>query len=316
MRSSLFVLAAAPLVACGTDASAPVEQVAFSIQSSDLTINPGDEVTKCFYFHTPNTAQVNVNKWVSDMTPGSHHMIWFTNFGSQPADGTIDDCSFSNAFPIPTYVSQIEHQEVDFPTDEAGVPLAQKVLPNTAGFFQMHYLNSTDSALTVHVTLDAYALEDGKPFTRTDLFFTYNNDIAIPPHATGYTVSATCPTKPDQIAEMQGARFWQMTTHSHKQTVQAHIRDGANMVLETDDWEHPTTESWKAPDFFTFSSGQMTWDCTYDNTGSNADTTVTSGQSAKTNEMCMGGGYYFPIIGAYGTNGCIMSNGQCNCPAL
>lgn len=316
MRSSLWL--AVLLAACGTDAEqdVPVEQAAFQIQSTDLTIQPGEEVTKCFYFHTPNTTQVNVNKWVSDMTPGSHHMIWFTNFGTQPDDGTIDDCSFDNAFPIPTFVTQTEHSEIDFPTDEAGVQLAQRVLPNTAGFFQMHYLNSTDSVLTVNVQLSAYALPDGKPFTRTDLFFTYNNDIAIPPHATGYTVSATCPSKPDQIAEMQGARFWQMSTHAHKQMMQAHIHDGATMVLESDDWEHPTSKQWTAPDFMTFTSGQLTWDCVYDNTGTNADSTIRAGQSAKTNEMCMAGGYYFPIIGAYGTNGCVMSNGSCDCPAL
>ena len=39
---------------------------------------PAHEVTYCYYFHTPNTAPVAINKWVSDMTPGSHHMIFFT----------------------------------------------------------------------------------------------------------------------------------------------------------------------------------------------------------------------------------------------
>ena len=96
MRSSLLlVLASAPLVACTSDSAAPPEQPAFEIQSSDITLNPGDEITKCFYFHTPNTDDAVVNKWVSDMTPGSHHMIVFTSLTAsmQPADGTIDDCS-------------------------------------------------------------------------------------------------------------------------------------------------------------------------------------------------------------------------------
>ena len=45
---------------------------AFSIVSGDLQLQPGEETTKCFYFHTPNTVRVNIHKWVSDMTPGSH----------------------------------------------------------------------------------------------------------------------------------------------------------------------------------------------------------------------------------------------------
>jgi hypothetical protein len=316
MRSSLWLVLI--LAACGTDAEkdVPTEEAAFQIQSTDLVIQPGDEITKCWYFHTPNTAKVNVHKWSSEMTPGSHHMIWFTNFGTQPEDGVIDDCDIQNAVPIPVYGTQIPLQELDFPTDEAGVPLAQSVQPNSAGFFQMHYLNSTDSPLTVHVTVSAYALEDGKPFTRTDLFATYNNDIAIPPHAVGYKVSATCPSQPDQMNEMQGARFWQMSTHSHKQTHEASIVDGSAMVLDSPDWEHPASRQWSAPSFYTFNSGQVTWECTYDNTGANADNTVYAGQSARTNEMCMATGYYFPVIGAFGANGCVMSGGQCNCPAL
>jgi hypothetical protein len=318
MRSSfLLVLATGPLVACAADSKAPPETPVFEVQSSDLTLNPGDEITKCFYFHTTNTERANIYKWVSDMTPGSHHLILFTNFGSQAADGTIDDCNFaSDALPVPIYASQIPHEELDFPTDEGHVQLAQSVQPNTAGIIQMHYLNSTDNVLTVHVGLSAYALEVNKPFTRTDLLVAYNDDIAIPPHATGYTVSATCPTDANQIDSLKGARFWQMTTHSHKQTKQVHVRDAGTMVLETDDWEHPTQQRWNAPSFYEFGSGQITWDCVYDNTGANADNTITSGQSAKTNEMCMTGGYYFPIIGALGVNGCFMSNGSCHCPEL
>lgn len=308
-------LALALLAACASDPKS-AKPPAFSIQSSDLTLNPGDEITKCFYFHTPNTVKANVNRWVSDMTPGSHHMIMFTNFGTQPDDGTIDDCSFANAVPVPVYGTQVEHQELDFPKDDGGVQLAQSIQPNTTGFFQMHYVNSSDSPLTVHVAVEAYALEDQAAFTRTDLFATYNNDIAIPPHATGFSVSATCPTDATQMSDLQGARFWQMSTHSHKQTVHTYIKDAATMVLESDDWQHPVTQEWTAPSFQTFGSGQMTWECVYDNTGTNANNTIVAGQSAVTNEMCMATGYYFPIIGAFGPNGCVFSNGSCNCPAL
>ena len=50
---------------------------------------------------------------------------------------------------------------------------------------------------------------------------------------------------------------------------------------------------WDGP-FYQFASGRVTYACTYDNKGSNANRTVTSGSSAETDEMCMATGYYFP----------------------
>ncbi len=108
MRSVLFTIAMSA-AACGTDSpgdGSPTSKSAFKISSSEFSLVPGQEVTKCFYFHTPNTEALQVNKWVSDMTPGSHHMIVFTSLGEQPADGTIDDCDGAD-IPVPLYGSQI-----------------------------------------------------------------------------------------------------------------------------------------------------------------------------------------------------------------
>ena len=309
MRRSILVvsLLALPLplslAACAGDSSSepPVEEPAFTVVSSDVTLAPGEEATKCFYFHTPNTTNLHIHKWVSDMTPGSHHMIYFASIGSQPADGTVDDCEAAGT-PLPVYGAQTAHQEADFPTDDVGVQLAQVVVPQSAGYLQMHYLNTTDAPLTAHVELAAYALADDQTFTRTDLFGTYNADIEIPPHATSYKVSATC-------GVVEGAKFWSMSTHSHKQAVATEVKDGATTLFASTDWEHPGSQEFRAPTFYTF-NGQITWECTYDNTGDNADLTVKDGSSARTNEMCMATGYYFP---AAGPRGCVMSGGQCQC---
>ncbi|HUS30492.1 MAG TPA: hypothetical protein VMZ53_18410 [Kofleriaceae bacterium] len=307
MRSSLVLVLFAAIGCSGEDGdSIPESKLAFTVTSSDFTLQPGQETTKCFYFHTTNTEQVLVNKWVSDMTEGSHHMIAFSSLGTQPADGTVDDCDGADA-PLPMFGTQVPHEELAFPTDDGfGKPLAQLVEPNTAAFFQMHYLNSTDEPLQVHVSLSAYALPATvTEYTRTDLFATYNNDIAIPPGATNYKVSATC--------EIFDKKFWQMSTHSHKQSMATRIIDGAangTMVLESTDWEHPKAERWEVPTFYQFQATTITWECEYNNTGDNANRTVYSGQSAATNEMCMATGYYFPAVGP---RGCVRDNGQCQC---
>lgn len=308
MRSSVLLLSASVvsslIAACATDSGGtpPADQPAFSVVSADVTIAPGEEVTKCFYFHTPNTEILHVHKWVSEMTDGSHHMIYFQSLGgTQPADGTIDDCEGAGQ-PLPVYGAQTPHHEEDFPKDDVGVQLAQVVVPNVAGYFQMHYVNAGDAPLVAHVELTAYALDDNTGFTRTDLFGTYNADINIPAHATNFKVSATCDVT-------QGAKFWSMSTHAHKQAVTTEVRDGSQMLFHSADWEHPGAQQWSAPEFYTFGS-KITWECTYDNIGSNANNPIVDGQSARTNEMCMATGYYFP---AAGPRGCVMSGGQCQC---
>ena len=279
---------------------------AFEIRSPDITLNPGQEITDCYYFHTSNTATVAVNKWVSDLTPGSHHMIMFLNpNGTQPADGTVDqNCGLGGGgmgtnIPVWTYSTQMPHQEADLPPDDGtGKPLAQKIAANSAGYLQMHYLNTTDTALTVHVDLQAFALAANATFTQTDAYVTYNYDLSIPPHASalntppdqGSIWTASCPTPP-------GVKFWSLSTHSHKQSVETEVLDGSSMLVQSMDWQHPAIQLWPATPFYAFTSNTLTWTCKYANTGSNAANTITSGQSAQTNEMCMAAGYFFPSTG-------------------
>jgi hypothetical protein len=116
---------------------------------------------------------------------------------------------------------------------------------------------------------------------------TYNDDISIPPGATNFVVSASCPVP-------AGVKFWSMSTHSHKQSIETQVMDGSSMIFTSTDWEHPGAQVWAQTPFYTFSATNLTWSCTYDNTGSNAAITVKSGPSAQTNEMCMATGYFFP----------------------
>jgi hypothetical protein len=298
MRTFALVLIVA---ACSSD---PVDEApAFEVSSSPITLAPGEESTKCFYFTTPNTETLSIYKWVSDMTPGSHHMIMFrTLAGDQPADGTIeDDCDGGVAVPV--YGTQVPHEEVAFPTDDGfGKRLAQDLPAGTKGYFQMHYFNTSDEPLVASVTLKAYALAPDTQYTRTDIFATYNNDIAIPPGATNHVVTATCDT-------VLG-NFWSLSSHSHKQSIKTEILEGETVVFSSTDWEHPGTRDFRAPSFYSFESGKLTWSCTYNNTGDNASRTVRAGQSAKTDEMCMATGYFFPAVGP---RGCFMDGGQCQC---
>nr|MBA2542312.1 hypothetical protein [Deltaproteobacteria bacterium] len=177
----------------------------------------------------------------------------------------------------------------------------------TKGYFQMHYFNPGDAPVIAKVTVSAYPLiaelaADTEFYTRTDLIATYNNDIVIPPNAIDLTITATCPAV--------DAKIWQMSTHSHKQSMTTRVSEAGGMIFESNDWEHPGERRWSAPDFHQFTTGEMTWACTYTNLGDNAARTIRAGQSAATDEMCMMTGYYFP---ANGPKGCVMDSGECTC---
>ena len=265
---------------------------AFEIKSPDIALPAGQEFTKCFYFHTSNTSTVPVDKWISDMTPGSHHLILLLNpGGSQPADGTIDEnCSFFNGsltnLPAWTFAAAQPHVEEDLPTDDgAGKPLAQNIPANTAGYVQMHYLNAGDTDLMVHIDVKAYALPANTAYTQTDAYITYVKGFSVPPGPS--TVSGSCPVP-------SGAKFWQMTSHTHKQGSEVKINDGSSMLYDSTDWEHPMVKQWTSTPFYTFTSPNLSWTCAYNNPGS---TTIQEGQSAATNEMCMANEYFFPATG-------------------
>ena len=112
---------------------------------------PGQEVTYCYYFHTPNAATVDqqVGLGARARQPSHDHVH---ERGCPPADGTVDEnCGFggsaANSLPVWTYATQTENQEEDLPADDgAGKPLAQNIAANSAGYLQMHYLNATQGS--------------------------------------------------------------------------------------------------------------------------------------------------------------------------
>ncbi|MEJ7597225.1 MAG: hypothetical protein WKG01_04880 [Kofleriaceae bacterium] len=269
--------------------------------SPDIEIGSGVEVTYCYYFRTPNTESMAINRWKSQMTAGSHHMIMFlTGDTDKMPPGTVSDenCGF-NSFPLPewTFAAQTQTTELLLPADDgAGQPVAQDIPANTAGFFQMHYLNATDDPIRARVTLDAEALEPGVSYTKTAPYITYDSDITIPKETFDHVEANSCNVPAT-------AKFWMMSTHAHKQADNTYVKDGAATVFHGEEWEHPGAAMFENPQFLTFSSGKLRYECEYDNPSGEV---INDGDSALEDEMCMATGYYFPATKALF---CINSSG-------
>ncbi len=285
----------------GPDASVidpPPPTRGFQIISPEITITAGQEITYCYYFKMPNTENMVIKKWTSQMTTGSHHMILFgTQSEVQPA-GTVSatQCGIggSSATNIPSWLfaAATEHAELALPTDDgAGKPLGQDITAGQPAYIQMHYVNATDADMKVHVSINAEAYAAGAAYTKTAPYITFNGNINIPAGAVGDVETQTCTTP-------AGAKFWQMATHAHKQAVKTEVKNGmptsTDIIYTSTDWEHPMSKLWMATPFFTFTGDKLTFSCTYNNTGSNASRVIRTGDSAQTDEMCMATGYYFP----------------------
>ena len=255
----------------------------FMIKTPDITVAPGDERTYCYYTTMDLDRDVGVKRWVSHMTEGSHHMIvYFTDQAEKP-DGTIDEAcgGFGGGsgvnIPIWTYSAQNVDADMKIP---AGVGM--KVGKNQPMYIQMHYLNATEQDLKVHVELTAETYEENETYIPAAAYVTYNTEINLKDGETK-TFGGTCAIPAD-------AKFFTLSTHAHKQATHTQVEDGASMVFESDDWEHPGATDW-LNDNYTFATNSLTYSCTYTN---NSGHLITEGPSAQTDEMCMAVGYFFP----------------------
>ena len=324
MRSLAFVLVT-PFVACsapaqqvdnltpdsqtappppGPDASTALAPPAHGLQliSPSVDIDPGADVTYCYYFRTANTTDLAIQRWVSRMTEGSHDMVLFLTPNDQQPPGTMSPtrCGIANnTSPLWTYSAQTREAETAMPaTDGAGNPIAQLVKANQAGFLQIHYVNTSTTIIHPHVELDGFAYDDGVHVTFAGPFVTFRSMIEIGPGSTTNPakamVNGTCAIP---LEAGKPVKFFRMTTYTHQQGVHTFINDGAATVFDSTTWAQPGATSWSGPPFYSFASNTLSYQCEYLNTHSYS---ITMGDSPTADEMCMSINFYFPVTGTAG----------------
>ncbi len=252
------------------------------IVTPTIRVEPGEEKFLCYSTSLSTTEAVGVKSYASRMTAGSHHMILYATDTPLAEDGAIVDCSGMTAVsgkrpPVWTYASQEPEGTLEMPSGVGVVLGARQHL-----IVDMHYLNASAEPLDVHVTVNVETYAPGEEYTPAAAFVTYNTQIDVPPKGK-QTVEGTCDVP-------AGARFFALSTHSHRYTKRATISDGDRPLVETTDWEHPATGDYRAP-FLELATGKLSYRCDYENP---TDAAITVGESATKNEMCMAVGYFFP----------------------
>jgi hypothetical protein len=262
---------------------APDPSLGVQIETPTFTLNPGDEVFKCYHTSVPNSSESDVHRFVSQMTPGSHHFILYqANSASEP-DGTLDATGCTGGLDSTwVYASSSVDNQLPMP-DGVAMPFAAK----QPILFDMHYINTGTDSLQVHILLNLEFAQG--TFQKAGSLVSFNTSINVPPNGT-QTVSGTC-TVP------QGAQFFVASTHTHKHATLATIHRYTNgaigdELVHTTDWEHPDVGTWETPPYLTFGANEkIYYACTYQNDTAQA---ITVGISAIKNEMCMAVMYFFP----------------------
>jgi hypothetical protein len=227
------------------------------------------------------------------MSKGSHHFILYRADSDTMPVGTLENRGCVGGLDQRwTYTSGSPHNYLDMPKGVAMV-----LAPRQKVVFDMHYINTTDAAIDAQVVLNINFAEG--EFQKAAALVSFNTSIAIPANGK-QTVQGDCTPPP-------GAKFFVMSTHTHRRGVLATItrKSAAGQlvgepIVKTTDWEHPSAQLWMEEPFLTFAPGEtFNYSCSYQN-DRNAVTTV--GTSADVNEMCMAVTYYFPAA----------TGGRCN----
>jgi hypothetical protein len=112
------------------------------------TLQPGQEVTDCVYFPTPNDTEVYFNEYHSRMRPGSHHMLLYIQSAALPETGPNDGpgtCSLAGQL-MSTNLFGAQSATLDTKglgnSSAENDGLAVRIPAKQQGIMQVHFINA------------------------------------------------------------------------------------------------------------------------------------------------------------------------------
>lgn len=258
-----------------TGSGTPIgDTVTLTMDSFDIP--PGAEVYKCQNFANPfGGAEAEVAMFESHMTPGSHHLLLFYEDGA--TDTKVEDCSGLEFGPTP-YSTQLSQDSVSFP------PGVAAVIPPSKGLrMQSHYLNTTQSTITAEVKITFHLAAPGTVKDHAGVMFVVQPFILVPPNSTK-DVKHTCDIPFDMFA-------LKTASHMHKHGTKFTSNVGGLPFYDTTEWAEPKPSIFDPPRQLK-AGEKLSFTCTFVN---NSPDTLTFGESAESNEMCILVTSFYPL---------------------
>jgi hypothetical protein len=275
-----FVLAACgsegPSGSGGTGGSGGNDQTV-TLSMGPFTVPPGGEVYKCQFFKNPfNGADTDIKTFENHMTTGSHHMFLFLSQSNQ--DAPLADCQ-NGGFEFHPYVftSGSRDTTTTYP-DTIGMQI-----PGNQGLeIDAHYLNTTQQTITATVTTTMHIAPAGSVTQHAGVIFFNDVGISIPPG--GGQTSSNCNLPIDM-------NFLFVASHMHSRGTHFVAKANGTVIDDTMQWADPSPAIF-SPAMHQAAGTTINWGCTYDN---ETNQTLTFGESAQTNVMCILTGQYYPV---------------------
>jgi len=247
----------------------------YTLEMDPFVVEPHEEVFKCQNFKNPFGEDVDVVRFESHMTAGSHHLLLF--HGDEYAEAPLVDCSGLEFAPT-LYGAQKADNEVRFPEGVAAL------LEASNGFrINSHYFNTTGQAITAQVRITLEIAAPGTVEHHAGVLWALNPNIYVMPNSE-QVVSESCSIPFDM-------NVIQAVSHMHSHATHFEASVGGQMLYETDSWAEPE------PAFFDparpLAGGDtLTYACSYVN---NTSQPLIFGESAGNNEMCIMTAAFYPV---------------------
>ena len=253
-----------------------------------LTVPAGTELHLCQFATLPTTTDVEATAFSHRYTPGSHHFVVIaTDLDTAPADMPGQyDCTNGNE-PVLAHGKGVLYG--------GQTPIGNFPLPSGVGFnfrprqvviLQTHYLNTGATALDAKVEFGIDLAAPGTIKQEAGFMFFYDPFVYLPAGGTSMT-GLGCKV-PNDITVISAS------THYHQRGTGMRVWNdvggtpSASPFFETHDWEHPV--DFHGP-LAVASGSRLRFECEYKNPEAQE---IFEGPNAKTSEMCVFGGLYYP----------------------
>lgn len=264
----------------GDDPDIDYSVAPITLSMSQFTVGPGGEVFYCQTFTNPWGKQVDIKTYQLDMGVGSHHMFAF--YASNATDVALAACpSGGLTFGPYTFSAQSPTLTTTYPQSVGAT------IPATTGFqLMVHYLNTGSTTLTSSVNLTMWIAKPNVVTNHAGAIFLNNATMTVAP-----TCTSGCDST-DTYTLTQDVNLLSADSHMHKYATNFVATTSTGLTLfTTNQWAEPPAKVYSPP--IALSAGTtITWTCTDVNT---TGETLTFGESAVTNVMCIYTSIFYPV---------------------
>jgi hypothetical protein len=283
-----------------------------TLTAGSFQVAPGAEVYKCQVFANPFGADVDLLRMHGVMSSGSHHFFLFNLSAAeaavQPPVGTLGDCTGKGIefHPFP-FLSQQPDWTVVFPKAADGSPMGYPFPAANSFMINVHYLNTGSTPISPTVTITVDAAKPGIVKTHVGTIFLNQNPMNVPvtPMSAPMTFTKSWGGNPGAASADGSYSIFSSWSHMHKWALDFQASTNSTVFYDEKNWDSPglfwhvpgftnppttTTTGASSPVHMTSSQG-ISWSCKYYN---DTGATLTFGDSALTNVMCIYLGQYYP----------------------